>query len=84
MKRQPPRYELDNETRELARRVIEWAELVGTVQITGTDAPILAACENLRQRLGLPPTPPPLGGRAEVVPLRPFRVVGSEERQGDR
>lgn len=78
MKRQPPYYELDHEKRRLVETVVEMAEDLARVQHS-LDArnSMLEVTQEVAARLGLSITPPEFEpeARAEVVPLRPFRVI---------
>ena len=87
MKKQPPYYELDHETRRYVESVVELAEDLAEIQVNAdAKASILELAQEVTVRLGLTvrnefkPQ-----ARAEVVPLRPFRVVeSSEEDPGEQ
>lgn len=79
MKQKPPYYELDLETRKLAEQVVAWARQLEQVQQQPNT--MLSVIESVERRLLLTPpqTPDPRGTRAEVVALRPFRVITTNE-----
>ena len=87
MNKQPPYYELDHETRRFVESVVELAEDLAEIQVNAdAKSNILELTHEVAQRLGLTirkqfrPQ-----ARAEVVPLRPFRVVeSSEEDPGEQ
>jgi len=83
MNRKPPYYELDQETKRIAERVVEVALDLAKMQYNlDSQRGIEQLVFELADRLGLEPQPrefePKL--RAEVVPLRPFRVVESDDK----
>jgi len=84
VKQQPPYYELDHETRRYVESVVELAEDLAEIQVNAdAKSNILELTQEVARRLGLTirsefkPQ-----ARAEVVPLRPFRVVESSEEEG--
>lgn len=84
MKKQPPYYELDHETRRYVESVVELAEDLAEIQVN-SDArnSILDLTQEVAIRLGLTiRTEFKPEAKAEVVPLRPFRVVESSEEEG--
>lgn len=84
MKKQPPYYELDHETRRYVESVVELAEDLAEIQVN-SDArkSILELTQEVAIRLGLTiRTEFKPEAKAEVVPLRPFRVVESSEEEG--
>jgi hypothetical protein len=84
VKKQPPYYELDHETRRYVESVVELAEDLAEIQVN-SDArnSILDLTQEVAIRLGLTiRTEFKPEAKAEVVPLRPFRVVESSEEEG--
>ena len=77
MKQKPPRYTLDRETQGLLGLALLWAEQLGSVQQKDTDIQLVVKllCERFGIELDEPSDPQELTGSAEVVPLRPFRVI---------
>jgi hypothetical protein len=79
MKQKPPYYELDHETRRLVELVAHWArELESVQQRPNPDMTnvINTVCERLGIVIDDEPQEP-----AEVVPLRPFRVILSNKSE---
>jgi len=85
--KQPPYYELDHETRRFVESVVELAEDLAEIQVNAdAKTSILELTQEVARRLGLTVrTEFKPQVRAEVVPLRPFRVVeSSEEDPGEQ
>jgi len=86
--KQPPYYELDHETRRFVESVVELAEDLAEIQVNAdAKSNILELTHEVAQRLGLTIRKEEFKpqARAEVVPLRPFRVVeSSEEDPGEQ
>jgi hypothetical protein len=82
MKQKPPRYTLDPETRRLCELVVYWARQLESVQQPPLDNDMMSVIYSVEQRLGLmPPTDDLPQTPAEVVPLRPFRVIETNKSE---
>lgn len=80
MKRKPPYYELDQETRTLVELVVLWARQLEQVQHTPSD--MNSVIETVERRLLLnPPRDPQRQISADVVALRPFRVITTNKSE---
>ena len=80
MKQKPPYYSLDSETRSLCELVTYWARQLESVQQPPLNTDMMSVIHSVEQRLGLmPPTDDLPQTPAEVVPLRPFRVIETEK-----
>lgn len=79
MKQKPPHYTLDTETRRFVELVAYWARQLESVQQPSTHNDMLRVIQTVESRLGL--TPPEPDEPAEVVQLRPFRVVTTSKSE---
>lgn len=76
MKQKPPYYSLDTETRTLCELVVYWARQLESVQQPPNPTDMMHVIHSVEERLGLlPPDDGEPQTPAEVVPLRPFRVI---------
>jgi hypothetical protein len=75
MKQKPPYYTLDTETRRFAELVTYWARQLESVQQPPLDNDMMSVIVELESRLGLMPPEDEPQQPADVVQLRPFRVV---------
>ena len=82
MKQKPPKYTLDPETRTLCELVTYWARQLESVQQPPLNTDMISVIHSVEERLGLlPPDDSEPQTPAEVVPLRPFRVIETNKSE---
>ena len=82
MKQKPPHYTLDTETRRLCEMVAYWARQLESVQQPPLNSDMMSVIHSVEQRLGLlPPEDKQTSTPAEVVQLRPFRVITTNKSE---
>ena len=82
MKQNPPKYILDPETRTLCELVAYWARQLESVQQPPLNTDMMSVIHSVEQRLGLlPPDDSKPQTNADVVPLRPFRVIETNKSE---
>lgn len=80
MKQKPPYYTVDHETRRFLEMIAQWAQQLDTVQQTPTD--INHVVNSVCDRFGLELESATVeSSLAEVVPLRPFRVITTNQSE---
>jgi len=81
--REPPYYELDDDTRATVQAVLDYAELMSRMQLDhATRDRVQRTNLEMAERFGLQ-IHRPSATSATVVPLRPFRVVESDRPEDD-
>ena len=81
MKHETPKYKLDRETRRLTELVVYWARQLESVQQPPLTQDMISVIHSVEERLGLLPPDEPVKSNAEVVQLRPFRVVTTNKSE---
>lgn len=83
MKQKPPTYTLDAETRRFTELVVYWARQLESVQQPPLDHDMMSVIHSVEARLGLHPPDEPTADRppADVVALRPFRVITTNKSE---